>query len=411
MNRKEMLRLTSILAGATILTGCKPLLQATTQHEQFEIEPFRINFEKDQIRDLHRRIDAMKWPELPFETGWSAGTNDRILRDLVNYWRHEYDWFSIQENLNQLDHFHATIEGEKLHFVWYKDQRNEQNFPILLLHGWPSSFLEFTDAAPYIVSGIDNHKGFDLVVPSLPGFVFSDAPKTTGMHIGKIADRLHALMQKLGYDRYAVQGGDWGSTIAVEMTRKFPESVVGLHYVAVSSSKLPDKSEDKIEQDYIERFKKFNTVGRAYFDLQATKPQTLAYAHQDSPIGFLSWILEKYWSWTDHNQDLWNAIDKDDVLTTAMLYWLNGRILSSSRIYYETIHMLPKDWTAGPVTVPTGYSRFPMDFLSPPSTLANPDLTAKLEYYKEMPKGGHFPALEEPELWAKEVVSFFSMLK
>lgn len=411
MNRKEMLRLTSLMTGATILAGFKPLFREIRQDEQSEIKPFRINFDKDQIRDLYRRIDAMKWPKIPFETGWQAGTNDGVLRELVNYWRHEYDWFSIQENLNQLDHFHATIEGENLHFVWYKDQRNEQNFPILLLHGWPSSFHEFSDAAPYIVNGMGKKQGFNLVVPSLPGFVFSDAPQKSGIHIGKIAERLHSLMQKLGYDHYAVHGGDWGSTIAVELARKFPDSIVGLHYVAVSTGKLPEKSEDETEQQYIERFKKFNAQGKAYFNILATKPQTIAYAHQDSPVGFLSWILEKYWSWTDHKQDLWETLDRDDVLTTAMLYWLSGSVLSSSRIYYETIRMLPEDWTSGQVTVPTGYSNFPKDFLSPPPTLANPDLTAKLEYYQEMPKGGHFPALEEPELWAKELVTFFSMLK
>lgn len=411
MTRKEMIRLSSIAASTGILFGFRTYAASNQFIEQTDIDPFHISFNKGQIDDLYSRIDKVKWPEISFKTGWTAGTNDEILRELVDYWRNEYDWFSIQENLNQLDHYRTLIEGERLHFVWYKDQENQDRFPILLLHGWPSSFLEFTYAAPKILKGINQYSGFNLVVPSLPGFTFSDIPQKPGVHVVEIANRLHSLMGKLGYTRYAVQGGDWGAIIAVEMARKFPEAVVGIHYVAASASQLPENSEVETERNYIEHRKTFDSQERAYYQLQATKPQTLAYALQDSPVGFLAWILEKYWAWSDHNVNIWDDLNKDDILTTTMLYWLTGHILSASRIYYETNQMSPETWTGGPLTVPTGYSRFPKEPWNPPPSLTKPDWVANLKYYKEMPSGGHFPALEEPELWSEEIVSFFSTLQ
>src|SRR5207247_1226566 len=147
------------------------------------------------------------WPEMPFDTDWLAGTSDKVLRDLVRYWRHQYDWFKVQDELNELDHFSAPIEGERLHFVWYRGTGERQPFPLLLLHGWPTSFLEFADTAPLLMNGFDGASGFDIVVPSLPGFVFSEAPRASGMHVGRVADRIHMLMRGLGYEHYGVQGG------------------------------------------------------------------------------------------------------------------------------------------------------------------------------------------------------------
>ena len=197
------------------------------------MRPFRIEYTKNEVDDLHRRLDATRWPALPFDTGWSSGTNDQVLRELVRYWRHEYDWLEIQEQLNQLTHLRGPIEGEELHCVVYKGSGGDRRPPLLLLHGWPGSFVEFLDAAEMIAHGIDGQPGFDLVVPSLPGFGLSEAPRTPGMHAGRIAERMHGLMKELGYQRYGVQGGDWGAIIATALALQQPDSVAGLHITFV----------------------------------------------------------------------------------------------------------------------------------------------------------------------------------
>jgi pimeloyl-ACP methyl ester carboxylesterase len=172
---------------------------------------------------LYRRIDRTRWPEILFETGWSAGTNLSVLRELAQYWRQKYDWFAVQDELNKLPHFRTSINGDGLHFMHFHGSDPGRRFPILLLHGWPGSFIEFVDGAKRL------SERFDLVVPSLPGFVFSDAPKSPGMHGGKIGEQIHLLMRKLGYERYGLQGGDWGAIIAIEMARRNPQSMAGLH--------------------------------------------------------------------------------------------------------------------------------------------------------------------------------------
>lgn len=408
VNRREAIRTTCAAVGTGILMQLRPYDMSAAGQDGTGMAPFRIEYGWDRIHELHRRLDAMTWPEMPFDTGWSAGTSDRVLRDLVRYWRHEYNWFIVQAELNRLEHYRVPIEGEQLHFVWYRGEGERQPFPLLLLHGWPSSFLEFTRAAPALMRGVDGQPGFDLVVPSLPGFALSDAPRTPGRHVGRVADHMHLMMRTLGYDRYGVQGGDWGAVVAVEMARRYPNSVAGLHFVAAPSAELPEVPRDEAERAFTARRRQFDANETAYFELQSTKPQTLAYALQDSPVGLLAWILEKYWAWTDHDGDLWERLDRDHVLTTAMLYWLTGRTLSAARIYYETRQMLPEDWSRGPISVRTGYARFPREPWGPPRSLASPDWVANLVHYADMPRGGHFPALEEPVLWAGDVAAFFA---
>lgn len=413
MNRRDMLRSSLAFVGASMWSGSLPLgavpFGYTGDRSSFKPEPFRVNFGQDRIAELYRRIDAMLWPELPFETGWSVGTNDRVLRDLVRYWREKYDWFRIQDELNQLSHFTMPVEGERMHFVRYGDSGKRHELPILLLHGWPSSFLEFADAAPRLASVAHGEPGFDLVVPSLPGFVFSDAPRAPGMHPGRIAERMHLLMRQLGHERYGVQGGDWGAVVATELARRHPEAVAGLHLNAAPASPKPEgQAPTEEEKRYVAFREGFNATETAYFNLQATKPQTLAYSLQDSPVGLLAWILEKYWSWTDHGEDLWETLDRDTVLTTVMLYWLPGRVLSASRIYHEALNVPPGERTSGKVLVPTGYAKFPKEPWSPPRTLVEPGYN--LVHYSEQPRGGHFAAMEQPELWARDVAAFFSAL-
>lgn len=374
------------------------------------MKPFRINYTKDEIRDLNRRLDATRWPTLPFDTGWNSGTNDQVLRDLVRYWRHDYDWFEAQERLNRLTHLRGPIGGEEhLHCIHFSGSGGEST-PLLLLHGWPSSFAEFFEAAEMLASGMDGMPAFDLVIPSLPGYTFSEAPRAPGMHAGKIAERMHGLMEALGFKKYGVQGGDWGAIIGTAIALQHPKAVTGLHINFVHPSPhAPDEEEMTGEEKaYLDFHKKFQAEESAYSRIQATKPQTLAYAQLDSPVGLLAWILEKYWAWSDHGDDLWETFEIDQLLTNVMLYWLSGCVLSAARIYHETFFHMPKELRTGRVEVPTGYARYPAEPWAPPRHVV--ERRYNLVYYSEPQKGGHFAAMEQPVLWSKDVVTFFSRI-
>jgi epoxide hydrolase len=372
--------------------------------------PFRIEFTQRAIDDLHRRIDATRWPELPYETGWSTGTNDRVLRDLVRYWRQEYDWWAAQERLNGLAHLRGPIEGEEMHCVVYTGPGSERRLPVLLLHGWPGSFVEFLEAAPLLAQLEDGRPAFDVVVPSLPGYGFSQAPREPGMHPGRIAERMHLLMRELGYERYGVQGGDWGGIIAPALAQRHPEAVVALHVNFAVGGQPPGEAEMSAEErEWREQRRRFEGEETGYSRLQGTRPQTLAYAQHDSPVGLLAWILEKFWVWSDHGADevdgLWETFDRDALLTNVMVYWLTGSILSAARLYYATGHM-NEPLLRGRVEAPTGFARFPGEPWCPPREVI--ERSYNLVRYTEMARGGHFAAMEQPALFAQEVGAFFA---
>ena len=373
------------------------------------MRPFRIDFGKDAIAALHRRIDATRWPEMPFDTGWSQGTNEKVLRDLVQYWRHTYDWFAVQDRLNRLTHLRGPIEGEQLHCVTYRGSGTRRSFPLLVMSGWPGSFLEFIDAAPLLAA-----QGYDLVVPSLPGFVFSEPARTIGMNTRRMAERMHALMRALGHDRYGIHGSDWGALIGTIQAGLYPEAVTGLHLTLASaapasmrkpggavSSPIPARPDQKFRDN---GWQAGNT-------LQSASPQTLGYALEDSPVGFLSWILMRYWSQSDHgpDADIWQVFRKDDVLTTAMLYWLPGRVLSSLRVYWESFTNTDRASQFVKVTVPTAYARF-QGSVPLGATREAMEPGYNLVQYTEPPRGGHFAALEQPKLFAEDAASFFAKL-
>ena len=368
--------------------------------------PFRIEFTERAIADLHRRIDATRWPEIAVNEGWQAGTSDEVLRDLVRYWRNDYDWFRQQDRLNELTHVRGPIEGEELHALLYTGPGNEDRLPLLLIHGWPGSVVEFLDAAELLAAGVDGGSGFDLVIPSLPGFGFSEAAREPGMNPAKIAGRLQALMAELGYDRYGVQGGDWGAITGTALAIQHPDAVVGLHLNFVGGGPPPPDGEmSEEERAFRERQQQFQATETGYSQIQGTRPQTLAYAQQDSPVGLLAWILEKFWVWSDHGEDLWDTLDRDRLLTNVMLYWLTGSVLSAARIYYETRRGGPAA-LAGQVSVPTAYARFPAEPWAAPREVV--ERRYNLVRMTEPDRGGHFAALEQPELYARDVASFFA---
>ena len=414
MNRRDMLRTTGAFLSAGALRDVnvgppRTPLSPTLSQGASAPQPFRLAFGGKIISDFHRRLDGTRWPEPAFDAGWSEGTNLGVLRDLVRYWRHKYDWARVQEGINRLPHFTQPIEGERLHFVWYRGTAVRQPFPLLLLNGWPATFLEFREAAPLLMRGSATAPGFDLVVASLPGFPLSDAPRSPGMHTGRMAERLHALMRSLGYARYGVQGADFGWSVGTALGGRFPEAVVGLHLTGAPWTEPKGRELTAAERVFLDRWSRFNGEGRAYGEIQGQRPQTLAVGLTDSPVGLLAWMLEKYWDWSDHGDDLWGSLDRDYVLTTVMLYWLTGRVLSSSRAYYD-LRLRPAADRPSHVTVPTAFAPYPADKWSPPKSLFDPKEYKNVVRYTEPPRGGHFPAMEEPEFWAHDVMAFFTGL-
>ena len=386
--------------------------------------PFRIEFGPRAIEDLHRRLDAARWPAVPFDTGWSAGTNDAVLRDLVDYWRRDFDWFAVQERLNAFPHIRApiaqpalsTVEGgdEELHAVLLT-RGGPPRIPVVLLHGWPGSFIELLPAAQRLVEdGADGSPGADVVVPSLPGFGFSDAPRGPGMHPGRIAERIHGLMRLLGYERYGVQGGDWGAIVGARLARAHPEAVLGLHLnfpaglVPLEDGVTPTAEEAAYQQ----RLARWREDESGYSHLQGTKPQTLAYALTDSPVGLLAWILEKFWRYSDRatgeGDDLWQTFSRDDLLANVTLYWLTGSALSSARTYYERNNEEPPHRPTTRVEVPTALANYPAEPWAAPRALL--ERSFNLVRWTDQPAGGHFAALEQPDLFAADVRAFFDSL-
>lgn len=374
------------------------------------MQPFRVNFGRDAVGALHRRLDAVRWPEMPFDTGWSQGTSDRVLRELVHYWRDNYDWFSVQEKLNQFTHLRGPIGGEQLHCVTYRGTGQRKPFPLLMMSGWPGSFLEFAYAAPLLAE-----QGFDLVVPSLPGFVFSEPARAPGMNTRRMAERMHLLMRELGHERYGIHGSDWGALIGTSQAAQYPEAVIGLHLTLASAAPgaratTPAATAAPANRRTDQRSRDNGWQGGNA--LQSASPQTLGYALEDSPVGFLAWILMRYWSQSDHgpDADLWDTFTRDDVLTTAMLYWLPGHVLSSLRLYWETFTNVPNPPPPFQrVTVPTAYARF-QGSVPLGATREQVEPGYNLVRYTEPLRGGHFAALEQPQPFAADVAAFFATL-
>ena len=408
ITRRDVLR-SSVAAAAASLISTPQLnrrlsAQSGGGRRASGMQPFRIDFGKDAVADLHRRLDAMRWPDMPFDTNWSQGTNDRVLRELVHYWRQTYDWTAVQDNLNQLTHVRGPIAGEQVHCVLYTGKAPRRRFPLLMMHGWPGSFLEFKYAAPLLAQ-----QGFDLVVPSLPGYAFSEPSKSQGMNTHRAAERMHLLMRELGYEHYGIQGGDWGALIGTIQAAQQPAAVVGLHLnFAPRVASVPNASPQPVQTATSDAPAQPRLRDDGYQGIQRNSPQSLGYALEDSPVGFLSWILWRYWIQSDHapDADLWNTFKRDDILTTTMVYWLPRRVLSSLRLYWETFtNVQTPDSPFERVTVPTGYARFKGSV-----SRATMEGGFNLVQYTEPPRGGHYAALEQPELFATDVGAFFSML-
>ncbi|HEY1180644.1 MAG TPA: epoxide hydrolase [Phytomonospora sp.] len=372
------------------------------------IVPFRRSTPPEALDDLRRRLDATRWPaEIP-GTGWERGVPVGYLRRLARLWRH-HDWPAWEARLNAHPQFTTEIDGQHLHFLHVRSPEPGA-LPLILTHGWPGSVVEFLDVVGPLADprahGGDPADAFHVVPPSLPGFGYS-TPLLPGWNHARIARAWAVLMDRLGYERYGAQGGDTGSLVSPELGRIAPDRVVGVHVnggLAFPEGDLGGLSPR--ERARIAAAERLRATGTGYADLQSTKPQTVAYALNDSPVGQLAWIAEKFREWTDPARDLpEDAVPVGHLLANATLYWLTGTGATSAHLYYE-VRAAPVD-PPGPGGVPTGVAVFPTD----PAIRRLMERDHNVVHWSEFDRGGHFAALEAPELLVGDVRAFFRTLR
>lgn len=378
-------------------------------------QAFRIAVPDEVLADLRERIARTRWPDEIAHSGWDYGTNRAYLKELLEYWRNGFDWRAQEAKLNAFHHFLAEVDGLRLHFL-HERGRGPDPIPIVLVHGWPSTFFEMTKLAPLLANpaahGGDARDAFDVVVPSLPGFGFSEIPSERGMTKTRMAQLLADLMiEVLGYDRFAARGGDIGSGVAALMAMDYTKHVIGIHVSDVLRPYLGPGARvfTEAERRFFEEERQWMEKEGAYDHIQATKPQTLSYGLTDSPAGLAAWIVEKFRGWSDCDGDAERRFTKDELLTNLTIYWATGTINSANRRYFER-DAEPRD--LGPddrVRVPTAVTIFPADIDKPPREWG--ERVYDVRRWTVMPRGGHFAALEEPELLARDIREFFRPLR
>lgn len=365
--------------------------------------PFQISVDQQILDDLSDRLKQTRWPDRIEHTGWSYGTDDVVLRDLVAYWSDGFDWRKQEQALNELPHYMTTIDGIEIHFIHLRGKSPSAK-PLLMLHGWPSSFVQMAEIAPLLADpaayGGQADQDFDVIIPSLPGYGFSGRPSQSGMDIAYMADIFSTLMTKvLGYERYIGRGSDMGQGVLMHLAHKYPEQLIGLHFSGTNLlvAEVPDDI-TPAEAEFIANSAAWMKSEWAYALLQATKPQTVAVSLNDSPAGLASWVLEKFHAWTDRPDDFVNRYGRDRLLTNLTVYWVTQTIASSIRLYAEctrsnSFHL--------DVKVPTCMLMAGSDmFLMPREWAAR---STNIARWVQLDCGGHFLEWEEPTLVAEDL--------
>jgi epoxide hydrolase len=381
-----------------------------------KIRPFRIEVPQADLDDLGERLARTRWPAELDGVGWTRGVPVDYLRELAEHWRTSYDWRAQEARINQLPQFTTTIDGANLHFVHVRSPEPGAT-PLLLIHGWPGSVVEFLELIGPLTDprghGGDPADAFHVVIPSIPGFGFSGPLSEPGWTHGRIAKAFTELMARLGYDRYGVQGGDVGAFQAPLVGQLAPDNVVGVHVNALVTFPSGDPAEladlTEAEQQRMARMQHFGDEMMGYAQIQGTRPQTLAYGLNDSPVGQLAWIVEKFKEWTDASAELpEDAVDRDHMLTDVSIYWFTATAGSSANLYYETFRdpsmRAPKERG----TVPTGVA------VSLTADVAIRKLAERdhnVVHWSEFERGGHFAAMEAPEFLVADVRTFFRGLR
>jgi len=378
-------------------------------------ERFHIQVDEKVLEDLKARLDHTRWPNPWAGDAWEGGTDLEALRGLANHWRTRFDWRVQEAALNRLAQYRCKIGGIDVHFVHERGVGPEP-LPIILTHGWPDSFLRYQKVIPLLTDpaahGGDPADAFDVVVPSVPGFGFSSRPEQGGINNQSISELWATLMTEiLGYHRFAAGGGDVGSGVTRYLASGHPDRLVGIHLTDIGIVRdlvnAPNPALlSEAERDYQREAQSWIAREGAYMAIQSTRPQTLAFGLTDSPVGLAAWILDKFRSWSDCQGNLANRFTADELLTNIMLYWFAGNFGSSARLYYENVRSLPP---LPRIEVPTGMALFSADILLPPRDWAERHF--RIERWTKLPRGGHFTAWEEPELWVEDIRAFFRPLR
>jgi microsomal epoxide hydrolase len=376
---------------------------------------FQLAVPDEVLADLKDRLARTRWPDEPSLEPWSTGTSVDYLKQLVAYWRDGFDWRAQEAKLNHFRQFKVPLAGIELHFI-HEEGKGPNPTPLLLSHGWPGSVFEFYKLIPMLTDparfGADPKDAFTVITPSLPGYTLSFTPGQKRFGLEQIAEVFAALMTDvLGYIRYGAQGGDWGAFVTSRLGYAYPDRLIGIHLNLLTVRRDPKMLEDPTEEErrFLGELNHFLKEETGYQWMQGTKPQTLAFGLTDSPAGLAAWLVEKFRTWSDCNGDLENALTKDEMLTNIMLYWVSGAIGSSFWPYYARMHGSWPIPDAG-IKVPTGYVEFPKEILRPPRSVAQRMYT-NIQRWTVAPRGGHFAALEQPELLAQEIREFFRPLR
>ena len=383
-----------------------------------EIAPFLIEVAEAELADLRRRLRQTRWPEPELVSDWSQGVPLAYLRELCEYWAGGYDWRVTEARLNALPQFQTVIDGVSIVFAHVRSPRPDA-LPLIMTHGWPGSMVEFgkvigplSDPAAH---GGDAADAFHVVCPSLPGYGFSGKPDRTGWGVERIAAAWAELMARLGYRRYGAAGSDWGTSVSASLGRQDGAHVAGVHLIPPLAGPDPATFGDLTsgERAALASLRYSADWDSGYSAEQATRPQTIGYGLVDSPAALCAWIVEKFWSWTDHDGSLDAVLSRDELLDNLMLYWLPGTGASAARLYWESIRRV-NEWISGSaadtVSVPVGCSVFPKELQRPSRRWAEKRFT-DIRYWGEPGRGGHFAAFEQPGLFVEEVRAFFRLVR
>ena len=362
-------------------------------------QSFRLDVPDSALADLRERLKRTRWPDEPPLEPWSTGTSVAWMKSLVDYWQDGFDWRAWEAKLNAFPQFSLRLHGIDLHFI-HLPSKKKGAMPLLLSHGWPGSLFEFHKLLPMLA------EDFTVVAPSLPGYGLSFAHGQKRFGADDMAACFADLMSALGSERFGAQGGDWGASIASVLGLRQAKRLIGIHLNLLMVRREPQGVEDPVFLKQLNHFLKEET---GYQAIQGTKPQTLAFGLTDSPAGLAAWIAEKFRTWSDCGGVIENAISRDELLANVSLYWFTGAIGSSFWPYYARLHAGWPIPAGATIDVPVGYAQFPKEILTPPRALAEKTYT-DIRRWSAMPKGGHFAALEQPELLAREVREFFSGL-
>jgi microsomal epoxide hydrolase len=395
---------------------------STTQVPKDGIQAYRIEVEESILRDLGNRLENTRWPSRIADLGWDGGTDSDYLRGLLDYWLEKYDWRNEEQKLNRFAHYRTEIDGVGVHFL-YERGKGPAPFPLILTHGYPDSFYRFLKLIPLLTDpaafGGRVEDAFDVVVPDIPGYGFSDKPKEQGSTF-RVSDLWARLMtERLGYERFGAHGGDWGSTITEQLARQHSDCVAAIHLTDVPFGHLLQRKPDDpspAEQKFFKKSEEWREMEGAYALIQSTKPQSLAPGLNDSPAGLAAWIIEKFRAWSDCGGKLESRFSNDELLTNVMIYWVTQSIGTAFLTYFDYANAGALTWMkqglknwVGSSTVPAAFSLFPKDIGHPPREWA--ERFFNVLRWTEMPRGGHFAAMEEPDLLAAELREWFRQFR